>query len=879
MNAAVTRSPMHLRPQHTEGMNEPSMPFMFAPGRASRQIAVMVKPVKQRSVQQPLADNTSVPDPAWRWLIAALIAATASLAYPAVAGSFLVNLQSEQYIAGYAFRDFTAQSLRSGQGFPQWNSFMFGGMPYAAAKHGAVFYPTFLLQFVMRTDLAITWGFVCHLLLAGLFTVGFLRSIGLSRWAATFGALAYMLSGPVASNASPGDEARLFVSALLPLALWMLTRAVRDTRAYAWGVFALTVGLAALSAHAQMLQYFLLTCGAYALFLTWASARNETALRDSVETTNSIRITATRLGAALGMVVLGLSIAAIQYWPALGYVASSAHANGADYSQASSFSLPPEEMLNSYLPQFSGILQRYWGRNQINLRSEYLGVVVLMFAPLAFGKSARTSIARFCLGAGAVSLLWALGSYTPFFRIVYAMVPGTRYFNAPSAAFSILTFMVCVLSALGFERVVARHVSGRFLSRYLAAWCAFGALLIALAVSGALNIAAHRIVQNVEIVRGHDPEYLSRAIDHNERALLMGAFRSFAVVLMVALMLYAYQTKRLRTSLFAAALLATTGVDAWSIARRYWIFSKPAAELFQRDAIISHLRTQQQPGRVFVYTKTSDYRTATDPYFGAGGFGEGGGLMVHGIRSVSGYHRNPLARYDQLMAQGALIDPAFWQHENVRWLYTNAEIADTVLKKVDGPISNSGGSTVVLYEMPGNNSYAWVASSFGGRNDTAAVKELLEASYNPRTFVSVAAATKINGVSVAPAPALFSAASTITTSISDFGAGRATVHLSAPAEAGNALVISENFYKGWRAEADGKGLPVMRASFNLVGVALPAGTQTVSFTFRDERYATGRLVTLIALLLTGCLILLGWRRHQKSVPFADASRTTRDGAV
>ena len=46
------------------------------------------------------------------------------LAYPALAGAFLVNPISDQYKAGYAFRDFAAQSLRAGHGFPQWNPFL-----------------------------------------------------------------------------------------------------------------------------------------------------------------------------------------------------------------------------------------------------------------------------------------------------------------------------------------------------------------------------------------------------------------------------------------------------------------------------------------------------------------------------------------------------------------------------------------------------------------------------------------------------------------------------------------------------------------------------------------------------------------------------------
>lgn len=129
-------------------------------------------------------------------------------------------------------------------------------------------------------------------------------------------------------------------------------------------------------------------------------------------------------------------------------------------------------------------------------------------------------------------------------------------------------------------------------------------------------------------------------------------------------------------------------------------------------------------------------------------------------------------------------------------------------------------------------------------------------------FVSVDPATVIRGQAVHPASALMPEPSTVNTTVSDFGPGRAVIQLSAPAPEGSALVISENYYKGWRAIADGKALPVMRASYNLVGVPLPTGARTVAFSFQDERYATGRLVTLVTLALTMALTLWGWRSRR-----------------
>jgi hypothetical protein len=296
------------------------------------------------------------------WAALAYAIATLLLAWPALLGKFLVNPHSDQYIAGYAFRDFAAQSLRSGQGIPQWNPYLFGGLPYVAAMHGDIFYPTALLRVILPTDVAMTWGFIIHTFLAGYFTYAFLRAWGLGFFPSLVGGMAYLLGGPIASYASPGHDGKLFVSALLPLALWLLVRGIRDGRLWTWGAFAITVGLAVLSPHPQLLQYLLLTSGAFALFLALG--------RDASGVQLDRRTAVRRLAFALGAVVVGLAIGAIQYAPVREYVAYSPRAGGRDYAYATSYSFPLIELVNMYLPQFTGILDRYWGPNGIHLHSE-----------------------------------------------------------------------------------------------------------------------------------------------------------------------------------------------------------------------------------------------------------------------------------------------------------------------------------------------------------------------------------------------------------------------------------------------------------------------------------------------------------------------------
>ena len=781
------------------------------------------------------------------WAALAYAIATLLLAWPALLGKFLVNPHSDQYIAGYAFRDFAAQSLRAGQGIPQWNPYLFGGLPYVAAMHGDIFYPTALLRVIMPTDVAMTWGFIIHTFLAGFFTYCFLRAWGLGFFASLVGGMAYLLGGPIASYASPGHDGKLFVSALLPLALWLLVRGIRDGRLWTWGALAITIGLAVLSPHPQLLQYLLLTSGAFALFLALG--------KDAAGVQLDRRVAVRRLAFALAAVIVGMAIGAIQYAPVREYVAYSPRAGGRDYAYATSYSFPLIELFNLYLPQFTGILDRYWGPNGIHLHSEYLGSSVLLLASAAFGGDARRRFRRFWIGVAVVSFLWMLGGSTPFFQLIYAVVPGTKFFRAPSTIIYVFAFAVSVFAALGTERLLQGALTRRFLLGWLGAAVAV-AVLASIGVVGAMAEAGARTAGATLI-----PEYAAQAADQwasranaNGAEVILGAWRSFLFVALTVGALFWYLRTRASVALVGAALAAIVAVDLWSVERDYWMFSPPASVLYAADPAIDLLKQQTEPGRVVVFSQGDSGITAADPYYGTGRgqhIGTGTGLMVHGIRSVTGYHGNQIGRYETLMdmqlANGApaLVSPTFWRHENVHFLYTNVPIADPALKLLTGPVRNSAGSTVYLYRLPGENPYAWLAPAIAKAPDSDAESAVLDPRFDPARIAvfDTSARVQPNAGQTPPEPLAISATT------SNLAPGKADVALSAPAPAGSALIVSENYYPGWNATVDGRAVETYRADYNLIGIPLPAGAKAVSLRYHDPAVATGRLITIVAILI------------------------------
>jgi hypothetical protein len=772
----------------------------------------------------------------WAALVYGLCAL--SLAYPALAGNFLVNPSSDQYIAGYAFREFAASTLKATGHFPLWNPYLFGGMPYVAAMHGDIFYPTFLLRMFLPTDVAMTWGYIIHFFLAGLFTYGFLRAIGYGFYGSLVGGIAYMMSGQIASYVSPGHDGKLFVSALFPLALWMLHRGIREGKRWGWGAFALVIGLCTLAPHPQLLQYTLLACGTYALFLAFSSV-------DGVLLPRATAVK--RLGVALISVIVGLAMGAVQFLPVREYVSWSPRAGGLPgYETATSYAWPPEELFNAYLPQFSGMLDNYWGRNIIHLHSDYAGAIVLVLAGAAFiglrSDSHRKQILFWAVTL-LVTVLWSLGSATPFYHIPYALVPGTKFFRAPATIFFVGTLAIAVLACAGAERLL----QGRVTQRYLWGWLIAAGVVALLASTGALTSVAETFAGDREI----------DAVHANNGALVAGAWRSFAfVALLVGLALATFRGQ-ITTRTSAWVLAALMAVDLWTVERVYWMFSPPASVIYASDPIVDILRSEPQPVRVLAFL--AQRGSPPDPFV------TGDALMIYRIRNVRGYHGNQLGRYEAARGgpnndltgtnsgDNRLFSPNVMALTNTKYLLTNIPEFPFLpnVERVKGPVRNAAGDTVYLYRVNADNPYAWLTPVAVKAPDDQTLATIL----NPRFNVKLAALFDTSAkVRVSEAVQSLPSALPITASVSHYEAGKVHLDLSAPAPQGSSLVVSENYYPGWQASVDGKPAPIGRADYTLIGVELPAGARSVDLTFTSPTYERGKVITWLAIAL-GFLML------------------------
>ena len=73
------------------------------------------------------------------------------------------------------------------------------------------------------------------------------------------------------------------------------------------------------------------------------------------------------------------------------------------------------------------------------------------------------------------------------------------------------------------------------------------------------------------------------------------------------------------------------------------------------------------------------------------------------------------------------------------------------------------------------------------------------------------------------------------------------------------LVVSQNFYPGWKAFINGRPASVFPADHALTGIAVPAGRYDVNFQFQPSSFKVGASLSIIVVTVFGGLLASAWR--------------------
>jgi hypothetical protein len=778
------------------------------------------------------------------------VLAALSLLYPMLSGQILGG--SDQINVGYAMRSFTAQSMQHTGQIPQWNPFIFGGMPlWAVPGHFDVFYPTAWLRWFIAADHALTLGFFIHFVVAGLAMYALLRTLRASWTAAVTGGLAYELTGILASMVSPGHDGKLYAAALAPFAFVALLRAIRHGKTGSFGWLALVIGLEMLTPHYLAAYYLLIAC---ALFTLWLVFLDPERIRS--------RSPVTPLVMAALAVALGLGIAAIELLPVQHMVAYTARGPGGaslGYEYATSYAMPPDELMTAILPQFNGVLPaHYWGSNFFKDHTEYLGAIVVTLMILGIPAARKRRLLLPFGGLGILFLLVAWGGHTPFYHLWY-MLPKMGQFRAPGLAFFMVALVTCVFAGFGVDQLLEGEARR-------------GVLISVLGVLGGIAmLATAGLLQGITESLA-DPRMLAQA-QGNASALQAGGLRLLVVVLVGGAALFLIQRSVLSGAAAAAALIIVVGGDNWSILRVFPSWLPPASVTFKDDVFTTAMKQTPLPFRAYSPASPDNSDPQGNAQINVLDVYPAGALMARGVPSLLGYHGMESQNFDALLG-GKNV----WQYQfspNIWDLYAVKYVAITQepphlpgYHKVLGPIELADPVAVapqgVLFERDSAIRWVRVVPAAVKLHDDQIPATIANPGFPVNDYVLFSDTSSVTDAITPTKGMPPPVPSPVKASLAAWSPGAMTITLDQADTKPTWLLVSENWYPDWHAKIDGKPAPVLRGDGAMITVELPPGARQVTLNYDIAAYHRGTWVTLIALVVSA-LLLLADRLHPRTV--------------
>lgn len=680
---------------------------------------------------------------------------------------------------------------------PLWNPYSFSGNPNLANYQSSVFSITNLFFFVFSFNDA--WGFAVLIqpLLAGIFMYLFIRSLKLSQTAALISGVSFMFSGFIVVWMS-WTSLSLAIS-FLPLALFSIEKYFELKKVVFLILLFLSIPLSFFSGHFQISLYFLIFVFAYIFFKF-----HETKDRNMLLNT-------------LIFFGLGILSASSQILPSIELYLNAPRSLIFQKIEA----IPLSYLPTLIAPDFYGnpVTRNDFFGHYIEWAG-FFGVIPFLLAIYALiHKSKKIS---FFAAVFFISILLALN--TPITNIlVYLKIPVLST-SSLSRILGIFIFSGVILTAFGLD----------FLRRDLG-HKSFKKISIWILIITSIFIMLWLIVA----IKRSDSVFYSIAV--RNLILPSGIFFGFVAGLIFA----AISKKLIPFFLFVLALL--TVFDVLRFAKKWQPFgSKELA--FIQTPIIQKLSSLD-----------NSYRTL-GPF-------EAEGSVYYKIPSTDGYDPLYIGRYGEFiksLSDGKIKPPDRLGTKLPADAKYFPKILDFIgVKYVLQKKSDVGKSWAfpfkkypkdkfkLIYEdkqfLIYENSYVYPRAFLVGEykivsNNQEIIDNILDKDFNLRKVAvvekdpNIRQVTNLNG----------------TADMKSYQANK--VIINAQAERDSLLVLTDNFYPGWKAKVNGKTTEVLRTDYTFRAVAIPKGKSTVEFYYDPLSFRLG--FVLSALSIIGLSVLL-----------------------
>jgi hypothetical protein len=702
---------------------------------------------------------------------------------------------------------------------PLWNPYTFSGTPFLADINLGLLSPFNLFYAFFEPFKALSYSIVSAVLFSGISMYWYGRTMKLTRWGSVTASVVFMFSGSVMTHTM--NTAILNTVVWLPLLMICLEK-LADTKRVRYTLYSsMILSLMLFGGH---IQYFY-----YALLFTFAYIVSKPqSLTDKV-----LQV--------FYVIVPSFFLSAVQLLPFLEYTqVATRPAKDLAYAAGGA---PLVSFIHLILPNFFGVMKdgTSWGAtSDIN---GYLGIIPPILAVCAVWTK-RTRRRLFFAFAALVSLLLALGRYSPLYLAAFHFMPFFARFRSPASILIVYSFCVAVLSGYGIDGLF-RYLKqkGGNSARIIAAFCAG---LIGLAGSLFFKTNARDIVLPAmeALNRIRTSAFVSRFLSYapERKQIIFGLWSDnlsvlFSVLALFLAVLYFAKKRACLNALQKSVFVLLVATDMLLFAGNTYITADVRTLKFP-DALATILRKDTSTYRIISYQDPG----AKPP------FADSSYFPVEAVKALDLLqpNMNVLMGEEGISGYASIVNASYSAYLKSR----TADPTGISLPHPDAPEIDELG---VKYAITGGTYAKELEQSEGFRklaefkderiNRSFAVYENME-NY-PRAFVLDAGSIRTGKASVRHR-----------------GPNGFSVSVDSPVP--GTLVVTNLPYPGWHAYRDNKRIAI--GSYKAFqSVPIPAGRFEYFFRYEPRSFWAGAIISIVNWLYMSGFLVFAFLKEQKKI--------------
>ena len=705
--------------------------------------------------------------------------------------------------------------------WPLWNPYNGSGMPLMATLHTGFLNPFNVFFLFFPNPLAWAFHLAIQPILIGFFTYLYCRRISLSLKASIFSSCIFVLSGFVIVRMIFGEY--ILALPLLPLLLYAIESYLMNWRSKKIFLLPIAIFLLIISGHPQTTFYILTLSISYILY-RYINLRN-----------TDLQTTWRKILLLFTLFFIGIGLSSIQLIPTFELIQNS-NVNPANSKYIfERFLLPLQHLITILIPNYFGnqATYNYWGKADYVESIAYLGAIPCFFAYINWiikKKISTQSLSFFYTACSIITILstlnW-LGS-----RLLFSLPIPILSTSVPSRIFFLTAFSLAIVAGFGLEKWLALNLTYKNLLYKIAPFL----IIISTLLAGTfLFYKINASCSNKFILD-------CRLIALRNTLL---EFFLFLILIILSFIYVKYQKIHyIKNVYFTSLLVLTISIGLYN-AYKFIPFSEyrnvlPTNNLINKITEVSQKSRVLGLGNAAIKTDFASYYHFYDPnyydtlnnkrYAELIAFTNAGNLFLQ---------RSDIEITNEIQPEKSVKD----RRERLLEILS---IKYLIFKKSDIKDRNSinilwQDNNWTIVQNPNSLPRAYAVSNFEIISDKEKLlKRLFDPKFDPKENVILE--KNLLNIKYSPANNNYKQIA-----ITDYEENK--VKISSSSEENEILVLTDNYYPGWKAYLDKKETEIYRANYTLRAINVPKGNHIIEFAYEPGSLKIGGIISISSLLL------------------------------